>query len=45
MGDVYAQNDKTLDGYYARIERGELPIARGIVLDADDHLRRDAISR
>ncbi len=43
VGDVYAQNDKTLDGYYTRIGRGELPIVRGCVLDADDFLRRDAI--
>ncbi len=43
MGDVYAQNDKILDGYYRRIERGELPVVRGIALDEDDFLRRDAI--
>ncbi len=43
VGDVYAQNDKVLDGYYRRIERGELPIVRGIALDEDDFLRRDAI--
>lgn len=43
VGDVYAQNDKVLDGYYRRLERGELPVARGIALDADDFLRRDAI--
>lgn len=44
VGDVYAQNDKLLDGYYRRIERGELPAVRGIALDADDFVRRDAIS-
>lgn len=44
VGDVYAQNDKLLDGYYRRIERGELPAVRGIVLDADDFVRRDAIN-
>jgi oxygen-independent coproporphyrinogen-3 oxidase len=44
VGDVYAQNDKLLDGYYRHIERGELPAVRGIVLDADDFVRRDAIN-
>jgi len=44
VGDVYAQNDKLLDGYYRRIERGELPAVRGIALDADDFVRRDAIN-
>ncbi|MBN9460028.1 MAG: oxygen-independent coproporphyrinogen III oxidase [Burkholderiales bacterium] len=44
IGDVYAQNDKVLDGYYRRIERGELPVVRGIALDADDFVRRDAIN-
>lgn len=44
VGDVYAQNDKLLDGYYRRIERGELPAVRGIVLDADDFVRREAIN-
>ncbi len=43
VGDVYAQNDKVLDGYYRRIERGELPVVRGIALDDDDFVRRDAI--
>ncbi len=43
IGDVYAQNDKTLEGYYARLARGELPIVRGIEIDADDRLCRDAI--
>ncbi len=43
VGDVYAQNDKVLDGYYRRIERGELPVVRGIALDEDDFVRRDAI--
>lgn len=36
----YSRNEKTLDSYYERIERGELPIARGIKLNTDDVLRR-----
>lgn len=43
VGDVYAQNDKVLDGYYRRLERGELTVVRGIALDADDFVRRDVI--
>ena len=43
IGDVYAQNDKSLDGYYARVAEGRLPTVRGIRLDADDFARRDAI--
>ena len=40
VGSTYSQNEKTLEAYYERIERGELPIARGIKLSVDDLLRR-----
>jgi oxygen-independent coproporphyrinogen-3 oxidase len=43
IGAVYAQNEKTLDAYYARLQAGELPVVRGIVLGDDDFLRRDVI--
>ncbi|MEB2318866.1 MAG: oxygen-independent coproporphyrinogen III oxidase [Pseudomonadota bacterium] len=43
VGDVYAQNDKGLPAYYARLAEGELPTVRGLRLDADDRIRRDAI--
>jgi oxygen-independent coproporphyrinogen-3 oxidase len=45
VNGTYAQNEKRLDPYYARIDRGELPVARGLVLSADDLLRRDVIQR
>jgi oxygen-independent coproporphyrinogen-3 oxidase len=45
VGASYSQNDKTLAGYYAQLEKGKLPIARGISLDADDLLRRSIIGR
>jgi oxygen-independent coproporphyrinogen-3 oxidase len=45
VGAVYAQNEKSLGRYYAALERGELPLARGIVLSADDLLRRELIGR
>jgi oxygen-independent coproporphyrinogen-3 oxidase len=43
VGDTYAQNVKDLDSYYAAIERGELPIERGLRLSRDDRIRRDLI--
>ncbi len=43
VNDCFAQNLKELDDYYPRIDANELPIFRGIVLDADDRLRRDII--
>ena len=45
VGATYSQNEKTLSAYYARLDAGALPIARGIVLDADDLLRRRVIGR
>lgn len=45
VGDTYAQNQKTTDDYYAAIDAGNLPIMRGVELDADDVLRRDVITR
>lgn len=43
VGDTYSQNEKTLDAYYARLEKNELPVARGIRLTMDDLLRRGII--
>jgi oxygen-independent coproporphyrinogen-3 oxidase len=45
VGDVYAQNAKDMAAYAESIDRGELAIARGVRLDADDRLRRDIISQ
>jgi oxygen-independent coproporphyrinogen-3 oxidase len=45
LGDCYSQNEKTLGAYYERLDRAELPVARGIVLSEDDQLRRAVISR
>lgn len=39
-GDAFAQNDKVLETYLARIGRGELPVFRGHVLDAEDQVLR-----
>ena len=45
VGPVYYQNEKTLEAYYARLDQGELPIARGFSLNADDLLRRQVIEQ
>lgn len=44
-GDTYAQNVKTLDEYYRRLDAGELPVYRGIALNADDLVRREVITQ
>jgi oxygen-independent coproporphyrinogen-3 oxidase len=44
LSDLYAQNEKTLDLYYAAIDEGRLPVQRGIELTADDRLRREVIT-
>jgi len=43
VGDRYAQNEKTLPEYYAAIDAGRLPTARGLALSDDDRLRRAVI--
>jgi len=45
VGAAYSANVKTLDEYYARLDAQTLPVMRGVVLDADDLLRRDVIQR
>ncbi len=44
IGDSYSQNIRDLDGYYAALNSGHLPVARGIKLNDDDIIRRDVIS-
>ena len=43
VGPTYSQNVKSLEEYYDRLDRGVLPILRGIELSADDLLRRAVI--
>lgn len=43
FGGVYAQDEKERPAWTTRIEAGELPIARGFVLSADDRRRREVI--
>ena len=37
---VFAQNEKLLETYQARVEKGEIPILRGHVLDEEDRIIR-----
>jgi len=43
VGPTYSQNARALDEYYDRVRRGLLPTARGVLLTADDLLRRAVI--
>jgi oxygen-independent coproporphyrinogen-3 oxidase len=43
IGDTYNQNARDLTGYYAALDAGRLPIARGMHLDEDDLIRRALI--
>ena len=43
VGASFAQNVKTLPEYYAALREGRLPVERGLALDQDDLVRRDAI--
>lgn len=45
VANSYAQNVRTLDEYYQRIDAGRLPVFRGIALGRDDEVRRDVITR
>ncbi|MGV8840883.1 MAG: oxygen-independent coproporphyrinogen III oxidase [Bauldia sp.] len=41
----YVQSEPKVPDYRRAIESGQLPVARGRILNADDRLRRDAIER
>jgi len=43
VGPTYYQNEKRLDDYYAALDAGHLPVARGLELGADDLVRRAVI--
>jgi oxygen-independent coproporphyrinogen-3 oxidase len=45
MGNAYAQNEKTMDGYEASIRADKLALYRGLELTHDDEIRRDVITR
>ena len=43
IGPTYSQNHRVLQEYYDCLDRGELPIMRGLELTADDLVRRAVI--
>jgi oxygen-independent coproporphyrinogen-3 oxidase len=43
VGPTYSQNARSLEDYYDRLRSGVLPVARGVLLTADDLLRRAVI--
>src|SRR5262249_22032090 len=43
--DAYWQNDKELPKYYAALDAGKAPLARGYVVSEEDKIRRDTIMR
>jgi len=43
IGPTYYQNRKDLDGYYAALDAGRLPVVRGMDLTTDDLVRRAVI--
>ena len=45
VGNCYAQNVRELDAYYEVIDKGQLPVFRGIKLNRDDEIRRDVITQ
>lgn len=45
IDNTYAQNMRSLDDYYTRIDAGQLAVFRGVHLTEDDELRRDVITR
>ncbi len=42
-GNIFAQNEKLLEAYQARVEKGELPLFRGHILNAEDQILRQHI--
>ncbi len=45
VGDSFSQSHRELPEWEAAIDAGELPVWRGLMLDADDVLRADVIQR
>jgi len=43
IANSFAQNARTMDEYNAKIDKGELAIFRGVEIDNDDLIRREAI--
>ena len=45
IGNLYVQNEKTIDKWQARVDNDEIPIEKGYLLTFDDQVRQDVIMR
>ncbi len=45
VNSSFSQNVKSLDQYYALLDRHKIPVFRGYALNADDRLRKDIIQQ
>jgi oxygen-independent coproporphyrinogen-3 oxidase len=45
IAGMYSQNRKELPAYYAALDEGKIPLAKGYVLTADDQIRQQTIMR
>ncbi len=45
IANSYSQNLKNLEDYYARLDARHLPVFRGLILNADDEIRRAVITQ
>ncbi len=45
VNSSFSQNAKSLDQYYALLDRNKIPVYRGYTLTADDRLRKDIIQQ
>jgi len=43
LGDFYLQNERQLDSYYSRLDKGEAPLVKGCRMNQDDRLRKHII--
>ncbi len=43
IANSFAQNARTMDDYFSKIDQGDLAIFRGVEIDNDDLIRREAI--
>jgi oxygen-independent coproporphyrinogen-3 oxidase len=43
VGGCFSQNERVLPDYYEALARGQLPVARGLVVDEDDLVRAEVI--
>ena len=45
IGNLYVQNEKSLDVWQSRVEDGQIPIEKGYLLSRDDQMRKEVIMR